>query len=119
MVVYCLFVIGVSSAITGRVGHLLRANDASGAKKSALIGIVFGELELKVICFETVLLAQLLCRLFTTDINFAEELYHNMLFLPIATLGDDIFFGQKLWMRVECHTLSLSLSLSLCLCWDL
>ena len=92
--VISLTTMGLSSAITVRVGHLLGENDTQRAKRSAIFGIVFGEIVLLFFGIVTMVLSQPLSQLFTTDINFANELYYNLLALSVITLTDILLLGQ-------------------------
>ena len=92
--VYALFTMGFTSSLTVRVGHLLGANDTQKAKRSAIFGIVFGELVFLVISIGTIILSHPLSQLFTTDPSFANEVYHNLLILPVITLSDIMLLGQ-------------------------
>ena len=92
--IYSLLTLGYGTALTVRIGHLLGAKDATRAKRSAIIGVIFGELVLLVICIGTILLSRPLSHLFTTDINFGKELYYNLLLLPVTMLSDIMYFVQ-------------------------
>ena len=89
-----MFAIGYTSSLTVRVGHLLGANDTQSAKRSAIFGIIFGEVILLVVSIGIMLLSQPLSKLFTTDPSFANELHYNLLILPVITLTDFMLFGQ-------------------------
>ena len=100
-----LCTIGFSSAITVRVGHLLGKNDIQQAKRSAIFGIVFGEIWLSLICMGAMALSGPLSQLFTTDPNFADELYYNFLIIPILILTDIIWFGQGVMNGCGMHNI--------------
>ena len=92
--VISLFTMGFSSAITVRVGHLLGEDNTYKAKRSAIFGIVFGEVVLLVFCIGTMVLSHPLSQLFTTDAEFSNELYYNLLALSVITLTDILLLGQ-------------------------
>ena len=92
--VYSLFAMGYTSSLTVRVGQLLGENDIRKAKRSAIFGIICGEMTLFVICIAIMLLSKPLSQLFTTDQRFANELHYNLLALPVITLSDIMLFGQ-------------------------
>ena len=91
---FSLFTMGYTSAITVRVGHLLGAKDTKMAKRSAIFGIILGEAILIICCTGLILLSNPLSNLFTTDINFANELHSNLIILSFIIVSDIMLFGQ-------------------------
>ena len=92
--VISLFTMGFKSSIAVRVGHLLGENDIQKAKRSAIFGIALGEAGFVLLCIGLMALSGPLSQLFTTDANFAKELYFNLLIMPILSLTDIILLGQ-------------------------
>ena len=92
--VVSLLSMGYATSLTVRVSQLLGADEFRKAKISAILGIVFGQAGLLIICIGTMLLSKPLSHLFTTDARFANELYHNLFALPLLILSDILSFGQ-------------------------
>ena len=92
--VFCLATIGLSSAITIRVGYLLGDNEPRKAKKASIIGIFFGVL-LFIFCnFLPLVLSGKLSRIFTLDPIFMDELSWNIRLFSILLNGNVFFIGQ-------------------------
>ena len=89
-----LLTMGYATSLSIRVSHMLGANEFRKAKLSAIFGISSGQVGLLVICIATMLLSRPLSHVFTTDVGFANELYHNLLALPVLILSDILTFGQ-------------------------
>ena len=92
--VLSLAIMGLSSSITVRVGNLLGANEPKLAKKSAVVGIIFGQLTL---IFCNVLLLSVsvpLSHLFTADENFLKEITWNIQILSFLIHSFMIFVVQ-------------------------
>ena len=92
--VLSLLTMGYATSLTVRVGHLLGADEFRKAKRSTIFCIVFGQGVLLIICSATMLLSRPLSYLFTTNTVFGNELYYNLLALPVLILSDIISLGQ-------------------------
>ena len=80
---------GFSSAITVRIGNLLGANEPKMARRSAIVGVIFGQLLLIMLNVLLFAISEPLGHLFTTDSTFAEELAWNFRILSFL-LNTDI-----------------------------
>ncbi|KAI6655917.1 Multidrug and toxin extrusion protein 1 [Oopsacas minuta] len=92
--IFSLFTMGYARALTIRVGQLLGANTITKAKRSAIFGMAFGETIIIFLSVMAMLLHRPLSVLFTTDDSFIQELYLNLLLLPIIILSDIVILGQ-------------------------
>ncbi|KAI6659408.1 Multidrug and toxin extrusion protein 1-like [Oopsacas minuta] len=91
---FSLFTMGYARALTIRVGQLLGANTITKAKRSALFGMVFVGTIISFLSVMAMLFHRPLSLLFTTDDSFIQELYLNLLLLPIVILSDIVVLGQ-------------------------
>ena len=91
--IFTLFVSGLGSGITVRVGHLLAAYDPKKAYRTAMISIVYGEFVVVVSAILLYGMGQPLSDLFTTDNTFARKLAFNIKIMCFITLSDIHFFA--------------------------
>ena len=92
--VFCLGIVGFSSAVTIRVGYLLGENEPVKARRASIVGILFGLL-LLLLCNLTLFgLSGVLSQIFTSDPILVNELTWNIRIFSILINGNVFFIGQ-------------------------
>ena len=92
--VFSLFSIGLSSAITVRVGNLLGAYEPKKAFRAAIFSLFYGGSVLLLITISLFFSSQFLSHLFTADPTFASNLTFNIRCMCFIIMSDIEQFSQ-------------------------
>ena len=93
-VVFALWAMGFSSAITVRIGNLLGAYEYKRAFRAAMFSIVYGETIALILTALLFFLSGPFSHLFTTDFDFAQKLSFNIKGMCFIVLCDHQIFTQ-------------------------